>query len=72
MGSGCAVKKREGRWVLCSGAEVILDFESYDEAIETIRGALTAMGRCKREEPSQERRALRLESEHKSRRSGLL
>jgi hypothetical protein len=65
MGNVYAVKKRMGRWVLCSGEDVILDFESYDEAIETVRGGIKAIELCKRKASSQERPLLKVrEFEH--------
>jgi hypothetical protein len=40
-----SVRKRGGQWLLCSGADVILSFDSYQEAIETTRSALKALER---------------------------
>ena len=34
-----AVRKRRGQWVICSNESVLLNFESYDEAISTARSA---------------------------------
>jgi hypothetical protein len=35
-----AVRKRRGQWSVCSDESVLLHFESYDEAIETVRSAV--------------------------------
>ena len=40
-----SVRKRSGHWILCSGADVILCFDNYEEAIETTRSALKALER---------------------------
>jgi hypothetical protein len=34
-----AVRKRCGQWTVCSDEKVCLNFQSYDEAIETARTA---------------------------------
>jgi hypothetical protein len=34
------IRKRRGQWSVCSDESVLLHFESYDEAIETVRGAV--------------------------------
>ena len=38
-----AVRKRRGQWVICSDESVLLNFESYDEAIGTARSAAEAL-----------------------------
>jgi hypothetical protein len=43
MGNVYSVKKRTGRWVLCAGEDVVLDFESYDEAMEAVRAGIRAL-----------------------------
>jgi hypothetical protein len=35
-----AIRKRRGQWSVCSDENVLLHFESYDEAIETVRSAV--------------------------------
>jgi hypothetical protein len=35
-----AVRKRRGQWSVCSDENVLLHFETYDEAIETVRSAV--------------------------------
>jgi hypothetical protein len=35
-----AVRKRRGQWSVCSDESVLLHFETYDEAIETVRSAV--------------------------------
>src|SRR4051812_10717962 len=35
-----AVRKRRGQWTICSDENVLLNFNSYDEAIETARSAV--------------------------------
>jgi hypothetical protein len=37
------VRKRRGQWSVCSDETVLLHFESYDEAIETVRSAVGVM-----------------------------
>jgi hypothetical protein len=34
-----AIRKREGRWAVCAADNVLLHFDSYDEAVETARAA---------------------------------
>jgi hypothetical protein len=38
-----AVRKRSGRWTVCSDDKVVLQFENYDEAVATARGAVTVL-----------------------------
>jgi hypothetical protein len=33
------VKKRRGRWIVCSPASVMLNFNSYDDALKSARHA---------------------------------
>lgn len=40
-----AVRKRSGRWTVWSEEELCLNFESYDEAIETARHAAFVLAR---------------------------
>jgi hypothetical protein len=34
-----AIRKREGRWAVCADDNVLLQFDTYDEAVETARSA---------------------------------
>lgn len=38
-----AVRKRRGRWTVCSDETVVLQFETYDEAVATVRGAVAVL-----------------------------
>jgi len=38
-----AVRKRRGHWTVCADDNVVLQFETYDEAISTARGAVGAL-----------------------------
>ena len=38
-----AVRKRRGQWAVCSDENVVLQFETYDEAVATARGAVTVL-----------------------------
>jgi len=38
-----AVRKRRGRWTICSDDNVVLQFETYDEAVATVRGAVAVL-----------------------------
>ena len=38
-----AVRKRRGQWIVCSDEHVVLQFETYDEAISTARGAVEVL-----------------------------
>jgi hypothetical protein len=40
-----AVRKRRGRWTICSDDNVVLQFETYDEALATVRGAVAVLAR---------------------------
>ena len=33
------VKKRRGRWIVCAPASVMLNFNSYDDALKSARNA---------------------------------
>ena len=35
-----AVRKRRGQWTVCADDNVVLQFETYDEAVATARGAV--------------------------------
>ena len=49
-----AVRKRSGQWTVWSDEDVYLNFESYDEAIETARTAAIVLAHAP-EGPRQER-----------------
>ena len=38
-----AVRKRRGRWTICADDNVVLQFETYDEAVATVRGAVAVL-----------------------------
>ena len=38
-----AVRKRLGRWTVCSNDNVVLHFENFAEAIDTAQGAVAVM-----------------------------
>jgi hypothetical protein len=38
-----AVRKRGGHWTVSSGNHVLLDFDSYDEAVETTQTAMRVL-----------------------------
>jgi hypothetical protein len=38
-----AVRKRRGQWTVCSDQNVVLQFETYDEAVATARGAVSVL-----------------------------
>ena len=38
-----AVRKRRGQWTVCSDENVVLQFETYDEAVATARGAVAVL-----------------------------
>ena len=38
-----AVRKRRGQWTICADENVLLNFETYDEAIETARSAIEVL-----------------------------
>ena len=40
-----AVRKRRGQWTICSDENVLLNFNSYDEAIETARSAVVVLSK---------------------------
>ena len=39
-----AVKKHHGHWTVCSEDKVVLEFETYDEAVATARSAIEVLG----------------------------
>lgn len=39
MKSVYAVRKVKGRWVVCTRDTIVMDFPSYQEAVETAQGA---------------------------------
>ncbi len=39
-----AVRKRRGHWTVCADDNVVLQFETYDEAVSTARGAVGVIG----------------------------
>jgi hypothetical protein len=43
-----AVRKRRGRWTVCSDETVVLQFETYDEAVATVRGAVAVLAQRSR------------------------
>jgi hypothetical protein len=38
-----ALRKRRGHWTVSSGSHVLLDFDSYDEAVETTQTAMRVL-----------------------------
>jgi hypothetical protein len=48
-----AVRKRGGQWAVCADETVVLRFETYDEAIETARGAAEVIAKRARERPAE-------------------
>jgi len=38
-----AVRKRRGQWAVCSEENTVLEFKTYDEAIETARSAVEVL-----------------------------
>ena len=38
-----AVRKRRGHWTVCADDNVMLQFETYDEAVSTARGAVEVL-----------------------------
>jgi hypothetical protein len=47
---GYALRKRRGIWTVCYGETVLLDFASYDEAVETIVSAIRLISEFHRAE----------------------
>lgn len=45
-----AVRKRSGQWAVCSDDNVVLHFETYDEAIEIARSAAGVLTRNRTKE----------------------
>ncbi len=37
------VRKRRGQWAICADENVVLQFDSYDEAIQTARAAVEVL-----------------------------
>jgi hypothetical protein len=37
------IRKRRGQWAVCSDENVVLRFDSYDEAIGTVRSAVQVL-----------------------------
>jgi len=48
-----AVRKRRGHWTVCADDNVVLQFETYDEAISTARGAVGVLASRARLHPAQ-------------------
>jgi len=46
-----AVRKRRGQWTVCSDEHVVLQFETYDEAVATARGAVAVLASHSRRHP---------------------
>jgi hypothetical protein len=40
-----AVRKRAGLWAVCSDENVVLNFDSYEQAIDTARSALGVLSK---------------------------
>ena len=47
-----AVRKRRGHWTVCADDNVVLQFETYDEAVSTARGAVGALASRARLHPA--------------------
>ena len=47
-----AVRKRRGHWTVCADDNVVLQFETYDEAISTARGAVGVLASRARLHPA--------------------
>jgi hypothetical protein len=45
-----AVRKRSGQWVVCSDDNVVLHFDSYDEAVDIARSAAEVLARTRRQD----------------------
>jgi hypothetical protein len=46
-----AVRKRRGQWTVCADDSVVLQFETYDEAVSTARGAVGVLASRARLDP---------------------
>jgi hypothetical protein len=44
-----AVRKRDGLWAVCSNEKVVLNFDSYEQAIETARSAFGVLSKVRAE-----------------------
>jgi len=47
-----AVRKRRGHWTVCADDNVVLQFETYDEAVSTARGAVGVLASRARLHPA--------------------
>ena len=47
-----AVRKRRGHWTVCADDNVALQFETYDEAVSTARGAVEVLASRARLHPA--------------------
>ena len=47
-----AVRKRRGHWTVCADDNVVLQFETYDEAVSTARGAVGVLASRARLDPA--------------------
>jgi hypothetical protein len=47
-----AVRKRRGQWTVCADDNVVLQFETYDEAVSTARGAVGVLASRARLHPA--------------------
>jgi hypothetical protein len=47
-----AVRKRRGHWTVCADNNVVLQFETYDEAVSTARGAVGVLASRARLRPA--------------------
>jgi hypothetical protein len=47
-----AVRKRRGHWTVCADDSLVLQFETYDEAVSTARGAVGVLASRARLQPA--------------------
>jgi hypothetical protein len=47
-----AIRKRRGQWTVCADDNVVLQFETYDEAVSTTRGAVGVLASPTRLHPA--------------------
>ena len=47
-----AVRKRRGHWTVCADDNLVLQFETYDEAVSTARGAVGVLASRARLQPA--------------------
>jgi hypothetical protein len=47
-----AIRKRHGHWTVCADDNVVLQFETYDEAVSTARGAVGVLASRARLRPA--------------------